>query len=143
MGKYRKGTCGIFISDSGLILLGERAREPGHWQLPQGGLEGDETPLEGLQREMWEEVGLKDIEVITHTRDYIPYTWPKGLFKSKHKGQKHIYYLLEGNHLNPKKLGPTEEFARFRWHNIEEVLDLVVDWKREAYMTALQELGLI
>jgi 8-oxo-dGTP pyrophosphatase MutT (NUDIX family) len=41
---FRKGVCGIFISENGKVLLGERAKEKGQWQLPQGGIEGNESP---------------------------------------------------------------------------------------------------
>jgi putative (di)nucleoside polyphosphate hydrolase len=43
------------------ILLVEREDDPGHWQLPQGGLDG-ETPRVAGRRELREETGAIDIE---------------------------------------------------------------------------------
>lgn len=141
--KFRKGVCGIFQSKSGMILMGERAHDAGQWQLPQGGLEGNETPHEALQREMFEEVGVTEVKVLKETAEWIHYEWPLGLFDSKFLGQQHIYYILDGGHLDPKTLGPTEEFARFAWYTVSEVLENIVEWKKEAYMKAFKELGLI
>lgn len=40
-----------------LVLLVERSEDPGHWQLPQGGLDSDSIKLAG-SRELYEELGL-------------------------------------------------------------------------------------
>jgi len=42
----------------GRVLAFERADRPGQWQLPQGGLERGETPVEAAWRELGEETGL-------------------------------------------------------------------------------------
>jgi ADP-ribose pyrophosphatase YjhB (NUDIX family) len=55
--------CAILVDDGGRVLLARRARDPeaGLWDLPGGFLEPDETPEDGLRREMREETGL-DVE---------------------------------------------------------------------------------
>jgi putative (di)nucleoside polyphosphate hydrolase len=140
--KLRRGVCGIFISPTGKILLGERAKEKGEWQLPQGGIEGDETPLEALAREMEEEVGVKKIKVLRDTGHFIPYLWPPGLFKSKFAGQEHIYFVLDGAKIDLKKLRPTEEFRDFAWFTPEQALKEIVDWKKAVNAEAFRLLEL-
>ena len=43
----------LLVEQSILVILRENT-----WELPGGGREGQETPLECLQREVWEELGL-------------------------------------------------------------------------------------
>ncbi|WP_413291359.1 NUDIX domain-containing protein [Bdellovibrio sp. HCB337] len=142
---YRKGIAVIILSaDSTQVLLGERTNERGQWQIPQGGAEKGESILETLERELLEEVGIAVPKVLRQTERYIRYEWPEGLFKkSKHVGQEHIYFVLDGSKVDVQKLRPTEEFIHFKWAPIEEILKLSVSWKREALSEALRELELI
>jgi len=142
---YRKGAAIIIISsDFTQILLGERAKERGQWQIPQGGAEKGEVILQTLERELFEEVGIAVPEILRQTEKYIRYDWPKGLFKNaKHVGQEHIYFLLDGRAVEVKSLRPTQEFAKFKWVAVEEVIELTVSWKQEALSLAFRELKLI
>jgi N-acetylglucosaminyldiphosphoundecaprenol N-acetyl-beta-D-mannosaminyltransferase len=45
--------------DSYEILLVERSEEKGHWQVPQGGLDGESIKVAG-SREMYEELGIRN-----------------------------------------------------------------------------------
>ncbi|MFJ4601921.1 NUDIX hydrolase [Streptomyces griseoluteus] len=49
---------GVIVDDSGRALLIKR-RDNGHWEPPGGVLEPEETILDGLQREVLEETGIK------------------------------------------------------------------------------------
>ena len=51
----------LLVEKSILIILRDNKPDipwPNTWELPGGGREGQETPLECLQREVWEELGL-------------------------------------------------------------------------------------
>src|SRR5437868_14130095 len=119
--KYRRGVCGIFLATNGLVLLGERAEQPGQWQFPQGGMEEGETIVEALHREMDEEVGIRKIEILRQTEEFIAYNFPEGLFKNTHFiGQQHIYFVLEGSKIVPEKIDARDEFSRFAWFTPQE-----------------------
>ncbi len=49
----------IFYGDRFLILKKYQYNEPGKWELPGGRLQAGEAPLIALEREVWEEAGLK------------------------------------------------------------------------------------
>ncbi|MDD3711033.1 MAG: WecB/TagA/CpsF family glycosyltransferase [Patescibacteria group bacterium] len=75
------------------ILLVERSEEEGHWQLPQGGTDGDRVMRAG-SREMYEELGIKE---------FFPKKIYKNIFKYKtnskgrygFKGQKQSLLIAE------------------------------------------------
>ena len=43
---FRAGVVALIVRDDGAILAFERADVPGSWQLPQGGLETAEQPVD-------------------------------------------------------------------------------------------------
>ena len=55
---YRPCVGVALINREGLIFAGRRLDTPDAWQMPQGGLDKGETPLEGGLRELREETGL-------------------------------------------------------------------------------------
>ena len=51
----------LLVGNNILVILRDNKPDipwPNMWELPGGGREGQETPLECLQREVWEELGL-------------------------------------------------------------------------------------
>lgn len=53
-------TAAVVMDQEGRLLLVKRAKEPaaGRWSLPGGFIEGKESPMEGVKRELEEETGL-------------------------------------------------------------------------------------
>lgn len=140
--KYRRGVCGIFLAEDGLVLLGERTGHPGQWQFPQGGLEEGETIVEALYREMDEEVGIREVTILRQTEEWIAYNFPEGLFKKTHFiGQQHIYFVLDGSNIAAESIQERDEFVRFAWFTPQQAYDLIVSWKKMAYLEALGLLG--
>ena len=61
------------------MLAFERVDAPGSWQLPQGGLNAGEEPIEGAWRELMEETGLGDDARRSLRAEYpewVVYEWP-------------------------------------------------------------------
>lgn len=54
-------TAAVVMDQEGRLLLVKRAKEPaaGRWSLPGGFIEGEESPVEGVKRELQEETGLR------------------------------------------------------------------------------------
>ena len=75
---FRAGV-GIVVFDArGRVLALERSAVPGGWQLPQGGIEGDEQPVDALWRELREETGLTadDVQVLAEVPEWLGYELP-------------------------------------------------------------------
>jgi bis(5'-nucleosidyl)-tetraphosphatase len=64
----------------------------GHWDFPKGNIESGETEIETIKREVFEETGINDINIITDFRQQISYKYRK---KSKIVNKSVIYYLAE------------------------------------------------
>ena len=56
--KHSVSVAGIVVDDKDRVLVIQR-RDNGHWEPPGGVLELDETPEQGVQREVFEETGVR------------------------------------------------------------------------------------
>ena len=82
------------------ILLAERRNEPGHWQLPQGGTDGEDLMTAGA-RELSEEIDCDKFRPIACFSNLWKYKFDKkvGKYKTKrhtgYKGQKQGLFIAE------------------------------------------------
>lgn len=141
---HRPNVVAVILNSGGQVLVGRNKRHgPGHWQLPQGGIERGESPLQAVHREIEEETGLERLEVLGRTAKPLTYEWPVEFKRAGdvHVGQAQIYFLLRlppGDAAMPK---PTAELSEFLWVEWDEVPGLVIDFKRESYRVAFAELA--
>ena len=66
---YRLGVGLVIINDQSKIFTGRRLDSTKAWQMPQGGIDDNEIPLEAAYREMFEETG---IETVSYTHLTLP-----------------------------------------------------------------------
>jgi len=92
--------CWMYKKDSTRIkvLLVEREDEPGHWQLPQGGLDGESIEVAGA-RELREETGTSNFITKGSFKNLYRYHFPEEgenkSYKYDYKGQKQSLYIAE------------------------------------------------
>lgn len=146
-----------FRPNVGIILLnthnevwwGKRVREHS-WQFPQGGIKYGETPEQAMFRELEEEIGLRaeHVKIVGRTRDWLRYEVPDRFIKrdirGHYRGQKQIWFLLRmvGRDCDVNlRLTSHPEFDAWRWHDYWVPLDVVIEFKRDVYQRALQELS--
>ncbi|MFJ9423241.1 NUDIX hydrolase [Streptomyces sp. NPDC101249] len=101
---------GVIVDDNGRALLIKR-RDNGHWEPPGGVLEPEETILDGLQREVLEETGIKIALPATLTGVYKNMT---GLIVS-------LVFRCEAIDGSPTT---GDETRALRWATRDEVIDL-------------------
>ncbi len=146
-----------FRPNVGIILLNHRNQvfwgkriKTNSWQFPQGGIDRGETPEQAMIRELHEEIGLsKDhICIVARTRDWLRYEVPDRFIRREvrgnYKGQKQIWFLLKLIGLDSDlnlRASTHPEFDAWRWHDYWVSLDSVVEFKREVYKLALNELS--
>ena len=139
----------ILLNTQNEVWWGKRVREHS-WQFPQGGIKFGETPEQAMFRELEEEVGLRSehVKIVGRTRDWLRYEVPDRFIKREirghYRGQKQIWFLLRmvGRDCDVNlRLTEHPEFDAWRWHDYWVPLDVVIEFKRDVYLRALQELS--
>ena len=110
------------------------------WQFPQGGIDGEETPEEALFRELLEEIGTNEVEIVAEHPEWISYEF---LNKNASKiypfdGQTQKYFLVklkEGAKINLKTEEP--EFIAYKFIPYDDVLRTISKVKRTIYTKVL------
>ena len=139
----------ILLNNHNEVWWGKRVREHS-WQFPQGGIKYGETPEQAMFRELEEEIGLRSehVKIVGRTRDWLRYEVPDRFIKrdirGHYRGQKQIWFLLRmvGRDCDVNlRLTSHPEFDAWRWHAYWVPLDVVIEFKRDVYQRALQELS--
>lgn len=137
---------GIVVADPGdRILVIERRQMPGHWQMPQGGLEAEEEPLAAAWRELEEETGLtrRDVEFHRVHERWLAYELPAEARSEKTgRGQVQQWFLFRCRATAPPlRLG--KEAGAADWRPAQEVLHGAVGFRRDIYREVLTSFALL
>ncbi len=144
---YRPAAGVMLINPAREVWVGQRLDSTLEaWQMPQGGLDPDETPLEGALRELEEETGIhRDlVEFIAQTKDELTYDLPDELigklWKGKWRGQRQSWFLMRFNGTDADVNLATEhpEFRAWRWVPSIELPALIVPFKKKLYQDVLE-----
>ena len=143
MEKYRKGIIAVIRNSEGQVLVCERSDIPGAWQFPQGGIEKGETARQAFFRELSEELGNGNCEILQESELTTRYEWPRPKKKNDRLGQEHFWFLAkynEGEHPDLKKSDHC--FRNYEWVEVEKCILRIVEFKRPSYQAGLAMLGL-
>ena len=67
----RNGVGAIVLNKNNQVFVGKRIDNPGKfWQMPQGGVDNNESFLEAAKRELEEETGVKSIKLIKEINEW-------------------------------------------------------------------------
>lgn len=144
---YRRNAGVVLFNPAGQVFIGQRLDKPDvahSWQFPQGGIDKGEEPIDAALRELYEEISVTSLSVLTAMEDWVRYDLPDAVLgkalKGKYRGQEQMWFavLFEGSdsEINIATPGGGEhraEFGDWRWEDLEKVPDLVVPFKRAAY----------
>ena len=136
----------VVLNKNNKIFVAKRIDNPkDFWQMPQGGVDQNESYLDAAYRELYEETNIKEIELIKEVEEFTTYELPDHLlgiiWKGKFKGQKQKWFIMRfvGNEdeINIKTKKP--EFLDWKWIDVNEITKKVVDFKYEVYKKVKSE----
>lgn len=137
---YRPNVGLVLFGPKNHVFVGERIDMPGAWQMPQGGMQNNETIEQAVYREMHEELGTNHADIIRVADQSICYELPKDLAKKlwsgQYIGQEQVWVAARflGNDTDIDLDTHEEpEFLRWQWAALEDTPDLVVPFKRDVY----------
>jgi len=136
----RTGVGIILLNKENKVFVAKRIDNPKNfWQMPQGGVDDGEDYLAAAYRELEEETSIKNVKLIQELEGSTTYILPKHLlgiiWKGKYKGQKQKWFLMrhinDDQEINIKTKNP--EFLDWKWIELDQITDLVVDFKLNVY----------
>ena len=138
---------GIFLlNNDGLVFAGRRIDSRAEaWQMPQGGIDAGESPLQACMREMREEIGTNTAELVSQHDDWLYYDIPlplaDRLWQGRYKGQKQKWMALRftGDDSDINIATEEPEFCEWKWLSPHDLVDLAVPFKRDVYQNVLAE----
>jgi putative (di)nucleoside polyphosphate hydrolase len=151
---YRPCVGIMLFNSKGLVWTGRRLpkwagdRAGYIWQMPQGGIDRGEKPLDAAFRELEEETSITSVDVLAEFPRWLSYELPAGLLgialKGRYRGQRQRWFAMRfwGDDseidIRPRN-GQKAEFDRWSWRRPDELPQLVVSFKRPIYETVVAE----
>ncbi len=123
------------------FLLGLRNDIDGAWQFPQGGIDEGESPKEALLRELKEEIGTDEVEIIASYPEWVCYEFPGKIVKKMYPydGQCQKYFLVKLKSDSKVNIQTKEpEFSECKFVKSNEIYENVTYFKLNVYKRVIK-----
>ena len=121
---YRPGVGIMLLNRDGLVFVGHRVRMPAglaKWQMPQGGIDTDETPRRAALRELKEEIGTDRADILRESRGWLHHIVPdeiaQGMMGGRYQGNRQKWFAMRFTGADADINLATEhpEFDAWKW----------------------------
>ena len=136
----------MLVNPHGLVFVASRIDTPGdNWQMPQGGIDAGEDPAAAARRELEEETGTTQAELVAESRAWLSYDLPDDLigkiWKGKYRGQTQKWFLMRftGQDSDINIHAHHAEFNAWKWVPLDSLVPLIVPFKRDLYQQVIDE----
>jgi putative (di)nucleoside polyphosphate hydrolase len=143
---YRPCAGMMLLNETGKIFVGKRIDQTVEaWQMPQGGIDKGEDPREAALRELEEEIGTRNVAIIGEYPDWLNYDLPEHLvglkWDGRYRGQTQKWFAMRFLGADPEINLKTahEEFSEWKWAGANELLTMIVPFKRPIYEKVFSE----
>lgn len=143
--RYRPNVAAVIVSSKYPfeceLFVASRTDIDDAWQFPQGGIDEGESAKEALFRELKEEIGTEDIEILSEYPEWLSYDFPGKIAKKMYPfdGQTQKYFLVR---LKPEakiNLDTKEpEFSEYKFVKYKEIFEYITYFKRPVYKKVLE-----
>jgi putative (di)nucleoside polyphosphate hydrolase len=145
--RYRPAVGIMLLNQAGEVFVARRINMPmlPAWQMPQGGIDPGETPLGAALRELKEEIGTNEAELLGETRGWLKYDLPadlaRGVWSGRYRGQRQKWFAMRftGNDTDIDLAAEHPEFDAWKWIRPERLPEVIVSFKRQLYIDILAE----
>lgn len=144
---YRRGVGILLLDPTNRVFVAQRIDTPGAWQMPQGGIDAGEDPRDAAFRELEEEIGTGNAEILGETTGWLRYDLPPELvgkvWGGAWRGQAQKWFAMRflGRDADINLATAHPEFDAWKWVQPSDLLRLIVPFKRRVYEDVLAELG--
>lgn len=145
---YRACAGIMLINAANQVFVGQRFDSRYNaWQMPQGGIDDGEDAEAAAIRELGEETGVAPhlVQVIARTAKEHHYDLPPHLmgkmWDGAYRGQRQIWFLMKFSGLDSDINIATQhaEFCAWQWVERDQLVDLIVPFKKELYANVIAE----
>jgi len=143
---YRPGVGIMLLNRHSQVFVAQRIDMPSAaWQMPQGGIDKGEIPLDAAWRELKEETGTDKAEVVGESRDWHRYDLPvelvPKLWRGRFRGQTQKWFVFRflGRDEDIDIATEKPEFSDWKWAEMADLPDLIVPFKRTLYLRLVDE----
>jgi putative (di)nucleoside polyphosphate hydrolase len=144
---YRPGVGIMLLNRAGEVFVGRRIDMPAMpaWQMPQGGIDPGETPLDAALRELKEEIGTDKVQLLGESQGWLSYDLPaelsRGIWGGRYRGQRQKWFAMRftGDDSDIDLGTAHSEFDAWKWVSPEQLADVIVSFKRQLYFDILTE----
>ena len=141
---YRPCVGIVLFNSEGKVFVGQRLDNMVEaWQMPQGGIDEGETPLEAGFREMEEEIGTARAEFVAEYPKWLNYDIPEDLanrlWQGRFRGQtqKWLAFRFSGTDSDINIETHEPEFRAWKWADPDDLPGMAVPFKRTVYESVL------